>query len=213
TKCGLISIASSRASGSIAPSSARVVPPVPGPSSTISLALCARVARVTRRSRKRELGMIDPTCLGRRRKPRKNAKRSSGWSRRGRFCSGTGGPPGKRPHPGREVAHFIADILLQLIVDPIDLPFAADVVEAQPNHHTVLALNVELVESKALLGRPPAARGAPGPRAAHPASVPDRAADPRGARPALAHLGGDRRPQRAQCQRARERRLPLGSTA
>src|SRR5437016_3746463 len=83
---------------------------------------------------------IAPTCLGRRRKPRKNAKRSSGWSRRGRFCSGTGGPPGKRPHPGREVAHFIADILLQLIVDPIDLPFAADVVEAQPNHHTVLAL-------------------------------------------------------------------------
>jgi DNA polymerase-4 len=74
---GLISIASRCASGRIARNRACVVPPVPGPSSTTTLARSSRAQRVTRRSRKRELGMIEPTSLG---LERNDLKKSTGAS-------------------------------------------------------------------------------------------------------------------------------------
>ena len=55
-----ISIVTSLASGRIARSRARVVPPVPGPSSTTTRADSIEAVRTMRRSRKRELGMIEP---------------------------------------------------------------------------------------------------------------------------------------------------------
>ena len=100
TKWGLISIASSRASGCIARSSARVVPPVPGPSSTTSLARCARVARVTRRSRKRELGMIDPTCFGPLEEAAEEGEAIVGLESQRAIVLGHRGSSGKRARPG-----------------------------------------------------------------------------------------------------------------
>ena len=59
-KCVLISIHRSLAWCGIARSIARVVPPVPGPNSTIILDEETPAATTVRRSRKRELGITDP---------------------------------------------------------------------------------------------------------------------------------------------------------
>ena len=50
---------------------ARVVPPVPGPSSTTMRERAMPAASTTRRSRKRELGMTEPIMAG---SPKESAK-------------------------------------------------------------------------------------------------------------------------------------------
>jgi hypothetical protein len=87
---GLTSIASSLAPGAIAASIARVVPPVPAPSSTTVCADATPASSTMRRSRKRELGVIEPICLGKRTNSRRKRTRSS-IARRARLLSGMSG--------------------------------------------------------------------------------------------------------------------------
>ena len=83
-----------------------------------------------------------------------------------------------------------------LVVDGVDVPGAAYVVEAQARKDSVAREHVEVVVGPARFGRPPAAGGAPGPGRMNHGAVGQRASHLYGVAPPQLDLCGDRRAQR-----------------
>src|SRR6056297_3022464 len=187
-KPALISMARSRAFGGRAARRARVVPPVPGPSSMASWALARSAVRVMRRSIQRELGMIDPTSLGFSMNPRRKAI----------GCCGRGISEGvSRWASDMESPRASAAIL---VVYAVDLPLPGPPIEAQATESAVARLDIVMIDGEVRRIRPPMARRAPGAGRDRDGPLADGASHEDGASGLEPDLGGLGRPEDAQAE-------------